>query len=412
MSNSAFTKSQIATPVSPTLGGTGVANNSANTLTFTGSFSLGLTLSANTALTLPTSGTLVTLTGSQSLTNKSVNGVTLVTGGTATKYLSEDGTYTTPAGGGGITIGSTSITSGTDTRVLFQDGSVVGEDAGLTFTKSTGVFNVSGTAVNTIIASSSHVTGTSFLLNNSSSGAHNFQFFTTGSSNNPGNFGVFDATSVKTILNLNGTTGNFGIIRDAVFTWSSDASFAQNSPDTGFSRTAATKVALGNATAGDFSGTFIVTAIELGNLTDTTLSRLGAADVGIEGVSILTTSNTKTLTNKTMIATTNVVEEITTVASSGTPTPTGGSLRNFFTVTALAANATFAAPSGTPVDGNYLTVRIKDNGTARTLAFNAIYRAIGITLPTTTVLSKTLYLTMRYNFADTKWDVLAMAQEA
>lgn len=48
---------------------------------------------------------------SQSLTNKSVNGVTLVNGGTSTLYLSQDGTYSTPAGGGGSgTV--TSITSG------------------------------------------------------------------------------------------------------------------------------------------------------------------------------------------------------------------------------------------------------------------------------------------------------------
>lgn len=121
---------------------------------------------------------------------------------------------------------------------------------------------------------------------------------------------------------------------------------------------------------------------------------------------------TATLTNKTLIATTNVVEEITTTASSSTPTPTGGSLRNFFTVTALAANATVAAPSGTPVNGNYLMMRIKDNGTARTLAFNAIFRAIGVTLPTTTVISKTMYIGCRYNSADSKWDVLAYGIEA
>ena len=57
-------------------------------------------------------------------------------------------------------------------------------------------------------------------------------------------------------------------------------------------------------------------------------------------------------------------------------------------------------------------IRIKDNGTARTLAYNAIYRAIGITLPTTTVISKTLYIACIYNAADTKWDAIATAQEA
>ena len=45
--------------VLPANGGTGVANGTSNTITFTGNYTLGLTLTANTALTLPTSGTLV-----------------------------------------------------------------------------------------------------------------------------------------------------------------------------------------------------------------------------------------------------------------------------------------------------------------------------------------------------------------
>lgn len=46
--------------VGPVYGGTGIANDVLNTLTFTGAYSLGLTLTANTSLTLPTSGTLAT----------------------------------------------------------------------------------------------------------------------------------------------------------------------------------------------------------------------------------------------------------------------------------------------------------------------------------------------------------------
>ena len=53
-------------------GGTGVANNAANTITFTGNYSLGLTLSANTAVTLPTSGTLATIAGTETLSNKTL----------------------------------------------------------------------------------------------------------------------------------------------------------------------------------------------------------------------------------------------------------------------------------------------------------------------------------------------------
>ncbi len=105
-------------------------------------------------------------------------------------------------------------------------------------------------------------------------------------------------------------------------------------------------------------------------------------------------------------------EEATTITSSATPTPTGGSARNLFTVTALAEAAAFAAPSGTPASGNKLIIRIKDNATARALTWNAIYRAIGFTMPSTTVISKTLYVGGVYNAADSKWDMLANSQEA
>jgi len=49
------------TDILPADGGTGVSNGVNNTITFTGNFTLGLTLSNNTAVTLPTSGTLATV---------------------------------------------------------------------------------------------------------------------------------------------------------------------------------------------------------------------------------------------------------------------------------------------------------------------------------------------------------------
>ena len=75
--------------LSPTVGGTGVANNAANTLTFTGNFSLGLTLSANTSVTLPTAGTLATLAGAETLTNKTLTAPIIAT-------ISNTGTLTLP----------------------------------------------------------------------------------------------------------------------------------------------------------------------------------------------------------------------------------------------------------------------------------------------------------------------------
>lgn len=102
---------------------------------------------------------------------------------------------------------------------------------------------------------------------------------------------------------------------------------------------------------------------------------------------------------------------VTTITSSVTLSPTGGYSRNELLITALAAAATIAAPSGTPVQGNVVWFRIKDNGTARALTWNSIYRAFGAALPTTTVAGKTLYVAGVYNDADSKWDMTAVAQE-
>ena len=54
----------------PAFGGTGVSNNAASTITLNGNFPLNLMLSASTSITLPTAGTLSTLSGSETLSNK------------------------------------------------------------------------------------------------------------------------------------------------------------------------------------------------------------------------------------------------------------------------------------------------------------------------------------------------------
>ena len=70
--------------VTPAQGGTGV-NNGSNTLTLAGNvshagaFTQTFTATANTSITLPTTGTLATLAGSEALTNKTVNGLTVTT---------------------------------------------------------------------------------------------------------------------------------------------------------------------------------------------------------------------------------------------------------------------------------------------------------------------------------------------
>ena len=81
-------------------------------------------------------------------------------------------------------------------------------------------------------------------------------------------------------------------------------------------------------------------------------------------------------------------------------------------LTAMAVATTIASPTGTPVQSQNLVFRFKDDGTARAITWNAIFRAIGITLPTTTTASKLLYVGCKYNSTDTKWDVVSVQEEA
>lgn len=101
---------------------------------------------------------------------------------------------------------------------------------------------------------------------------------------------------------------------------------------------------------------------------------------------------------------------IQAVTSSATVTPTFDD--DMVKITAQASALALADPTGTPIPGLGMVIRIKDNGTARAISYGSQYRAIGVTLPTTTVISKTLYLAMIYNSDDTKWDVVAVGQEA
>jgi len=102
----------------------------------------------------------------------------------------------------------------------------------------------------------------------------------------------------------------------------------------------------------------------------------------------------------------------TSTASSATPTPTGDRKVNELYVTALAEAAEFAAPTGTPANGNKLIIRVKDDGTARALTYNAIYSGIIDTLPSTTVISKLLYMGFIYNSTSSKWELVAVVNEA
>jgi hypothetical protein len=82
-------------------------------------------------------------------------------------------------------------------------------------------------------------------------------------------------------------------------------------------------------------------------------------------------------------------------------------IADIFVVTQLSESATISSPIGTPVQGQKLIMRIKDDGVSRGLSWDSVYRANnGSVLPTQTTASETMYLGFIYNSTDAKWDLV------
>ena len=101
------------------------------------------------------------------------------------------------------------------------------------------------------------------------------------------------------------------------------------------------------------------------------------------------------------------------VTSAATVTPNADE-NDLVSVSAQAEALAVANPSPayTVVQGQKLIIRIKDDDTGRAITWGSQYRAIQSSLPATTTASKILYLGFIYNATDTKWDLVANAQEA
>lgn len=74
--------------------------------------------------------------------------------------------------------------------------------------------------------------------------------------------------------------------------------------------------------------------------------------------------------------------------------------------TALSANVTINNPTGTKFNGRVVAVRLRDNGSARTITWGSEYRGMTTALPATTVANKTLYVYFVVNADENTLDIL------
>lgn len=123
-----------------------------------------------------------------------------------------------------------------------------------------------------------------------------------------------------------------------------------------------------------------------------------------------TIDGTATLTNK------RITQRCNAQTTTASPFAWNSDSYDQQSFSALANALTINADAGTPTDGQRAIFRIEDNGTARALTWTTGvskgFRAIGVTLPTTTVVNKTVYVGCIYNVADSRWDAVAVSQEA
>jgi hypothetical protein len=117
----------VAGTLAPANGGTGVANNAAMTVTGSGNFAYTRTLTGTTNVTFPTTGTLATLAGTETFTNKTITGtketVFTITDGAAFEINPANGGIQTITLGANRTPAATNFTAGQSVTLMIDDGS-------------------------------------------------------------------------------------------------------------------------------------------------------------------------------------------------------------------------------------------------------------------------------------------------
>lgn len=386
-------------------------------LTTSGAFGLTLTVTALTNVTLPITGTLAALGGTN---DWSAANTFSVNGATSVPAVNLSGT---PFAG-----------NGTTSYPLFY-------------------FNNAGRAQPTALSSS----GTFFGANGPSGFAGNYFHFCTNGGAAIATLTAAGVLTVTSTLNSNGGTSAINQIqmasaasliyssRSKILSPSDGTVLLQNNGNTAFTRlifgvnttlgcaiivsTITMGFTLGDGTgnaditagtwkaqvvAGQYGGTGVANTsktITLGGSLvtsgafDTTLTATATTNVTLPTTGTLATlAGTETLTNK------RITKRRSTVASSATPTINSDNV-DIFAITALATAITSMTTnlSGTPTPEQPLIITITDDGTARAITWGSSFASTtNGTLPTTTVISTRLRIILWWNDVTSKWDCVGV----
>jgi hypothetical protein len=200
------------------------------------------------------------------------------------------------------------------------------------------------------------------------------------------------------ILTSNGTAPAWAVLPTIVESF--QTSLDGLTPSTATTGAVTLAGTLGAASGG--TGATTLTGLIVGNGTSpmTTVTAPSGAIVG--------TTDTQTLTNKRIDP-----RSLALASTSGAITPDSDLYDqvNY----SLTGSSSFSNPSGTPVNGQKLSIRIYAASTQSISSWSSSsggYRAIGVTLPASVDTGKTVYVGAIWNSTDSFWDVVAAAVQA